>query len=190
MPLPPWALARLKQDLPLVVRRGPRLPGTVPVGLRGDTRAQRMALQVEARGVGRVMRPEDLCAVIVQDPLRAELPAFRALALLHGRVAPGWVWGPTGSVGFELASGCPAVNGDSDLDIVLRAPLAISPATAREWAKAFAGLPCRCDVQLDTGPGGVALAEWAGDRRQVLLKTDAGPRLVPDPWNPGLEREP
>jgi hypothetical protein len=31
-------------------------------------------------------------------------------------------WGPGGSVGYELASGIPAVRADSDLDFILFAP--------------------------------------------------------------------
>jgi phosphoribosyl-dephospho-CoA transferase len=45
------------------------------------------------------------------------------------------------------------------------------------------GQPCRIDIQVDTGAGGFALAEYVRGGR-VLLKTDAGPRLVADPWGP------
>jgi phosphoribosyl-dephospho-CoA transferase len=36
-------------------------------------------------------------------------------------------------------------------------------------------------VQVDTGTGGFALAEYVRGGG-VLLKTDAGPRFVADPW--------
>jgi phosphoribosyl-dephospho-CoA transferase len=37
-------------------------------------------------------------------------------------------------------------------------------------------------MQVDTGHGGFALAEWAGNADRVLLKTGRGPLLVSDPW--------
>jgi phosphoribosyl-dephospho-CoA transferase len=40
-------------------------------------------------------------------------------------------------------------------------------------------------MQVDTGHGGFALAEWAGKADRILLKTGRGPVLVADPWEPG-----
>ena len=41
--------------------------------------------------------------------------------------------------------------------------------------------PCRLDIQVDTGAGGFALAEYVRGGR-VMLKTAHGPVLVADPW--------
>jgi phosphoribosyl-dephospho-CoA transferase len=117
------------------------------------------------------------------DPLRADLPAFRTLALLGERLPPCTRWGPTGSAGFELATGWPTMTEASDLDLLVRCPEPLSRAEARAWVAACSGLPARCDLQLDTGRGGVALAEWAAGRVEVLVKTDEGPQLVGDPWS-------
>ncbi|MNE89190.1 phosphoribosyl-dephospho-CoA transferase [compost metagenome] len=38
------------------------------------------------------------------------------------------------------------------------------------------------DMQLQTPFGAVALREWAGPARRVLLKCAEGARLVVDPW--------
>ncbi len=181
--LPTWAGEILAQGLPVVVRRAPRAGGMIPAGVRGDTRSRRAAILLEPGRVARRAAPEDLRALVPGDPRRADLPAFRALALMQGRLPPGAAWGPTGSVGFELATGWPAVTGSSDLDLVLRCPEPVSREAARAWAEACSGLPARCDLQLDTGAGGLSLAEWAAGRAEVLLKTDEGPRLVGDPWS-------
>jgi phosphoribosyl-dephospho-CoA transferase len=93
----------------------------------------------------------------------------------------GLAWGPTGSVGFELATGAAVAGPASDLDVVVRAPEPWSRARTRELAEDLARLPVRVDTQLDTPTGAVALTEYARGG-QVLLRTPDGPRLVRDPW--------
>ena len=41
---------------------------------------------------------------------------------------------------------------------------------------------CVVDLQLQTPFGAVALREWAGSSRRVLLKAASGAHLVIDPW--------
>jgi phosphoribosyl-dephospho-CoA transferase len=95
--------------------------------------------------------------------------------------ALGLAWGPTGSVGFELATGVAAASTDSDLDVVVRAPEPLPLGNAREIADHLNRLPTCVDAQLDTPAGAVMLSEYArGDR--VLLRTPDGPRLTWDPW--------
>ncbi len=109
--------------------------------------------------------------------------AMRALS----RVAPELdglrlTWGITGSVGFALASGVSTLRPDSDLDLLLRAPHPLSRDEARALFALLQAAPARIDMQVDTGHGGFALAEWAGQADRVLLKTASGPLLVTDPW--------
>jgi phosphoribosyl-dephospho-CoA transferase len=183
--LPAWAGERLALGLPVVVRRAPRPGSRLPAGIRGEQRSQRQAIHLEPAWVARAMAPEDLLAVGPRAD-RADLPALRTLALLAGLLPAllpaGVTWGPTGSVGFERATGWPAVTAASDLDLLLRCPEPVSQVTARAWLEACSGLPARCDCQLETGAGGVALAEWARGRGEVLVRTDAGPLLTSEPW--------
>jgi phosphoribosyl-dephospho-CoA transferase len=102
----------------------------------------------------------------------------------------GFVWGPTGSAGFELATQAPTVTESSDLDLLIRTPEPL----ARDIAGALldqlqghakrAGL--RIDAQLETPAGGVALAEWAAGKARVLARGAAGPQLLADPWATAL----
>jgi hypothetical protein len=63
---------------------------------------------------------------------RAKLPAFALLqAVAPLCEATGYVWGPTGSAGFELASGCPTVTQTSDLDLLMRAPDPLDRTSAK-----------------------------------------------------------
>lgn len=94
-----------------------------------------------------------------------------------------WSWGLTGSVGFELASSTPTARPNSDLDIVIRMPQPLDRETAGVLYGWNTQLPIRIDVQLETPFGAVALAEYARNEKQVLLRTSSGPKLVDTPWS-------
>jgi phosphoribosyl-dephospho-CoA transferase len=90
-------------------------------------------------------------------------------------------WGPTGSVGFELATGAATATADSDLDLVVRAPLLTPRVLTRlvELHARLKGVSVRVDCQIETVGGAIALAELASAASEVLVKTNAGPTLVP-----------
>lgn len=185
--VPAW----VNENWPVVVRRAaPQREGLVPIGLRGRERHQRHATWLDRAQVGRSLAPEALARSACRETLRigepAPLEALRALAPFLDEI--GLPWGPSGSVGFAVATGVALLRPDSDLDLLVRAAAA---PTARQVdrLKALQGRTrCRLDIQIDTGNGGFALNEWLGNRRQVLLKTAHGPRLVDDPWrNPAPE---
>ncbi|PMY78889.1 malonate decarboxylase holo-ACP synthase, partial [Pseudomonas sp. FW306-2-2C-D06B] len=87
-----------------------------------------------------------------------------------------------GGVGYQIATGVEVVHADSDLDLLLRTPQPLARAQARELQDILDCAPCRIDVQLETPAGAIALREWAGFARRVLLKSPHGPRLVSEPW--------
>ncbi|QKY09005.1 malonate decarboxylase holo-ACP synthase [Janthinobacterium lividum] len=179
--LPAWCDAVWLQAAPLVVRRASSAPGRIPVGLRGRLRSERHGFEIDAAAVVRRVAPEMLAHVPVPGVSCAALDALREVAPLLD--ATGWAWGPTGGVGFALASGLPVLRADSDLDLVLR--IAAPPDAAQAGAlRAVAATvtTCRLDLQIDTGSGGFAYAEWAAGRGKVLLKTDHGPVLTATPW--------
>lgn len=183
--LPAWASDDWLRRAPLVARRehcAERAP--LPVGLRGATRGERCKAYLERGAPLRRVTPESLAA----DAGWRRLPAGRcaalaALAALAPRLAAsGLAWGPTGGVGFALASGLPVLRPDSDLDLLVRAPQPLGEAERAALLALSRYDGCRIDLQIDTGHGAFALAEWAGGRRRVLLKTDQGPLLCDDPW--------
>lgn len=179
--LPAWADANWLQVAPLVVRRASTAPGRIPVGMRGMLRSERQACEVAASAVVHRVTPEMLAHAPVPDFSCAALDALREVAPLLD--ATGWPWGPTGGVGFALASGLPVLRADSDLDLVLRIGAPPDPAQA-DALRAIAATvtACRLDLQIDTGRGGFAYAEWTAGRGRVLLKTDRGPVLTATPW--------
>jgi phosphoribosyl-dephospho-CoA transferase len=194
--VPPWVEAALRRAPWVVVRRGRIQAGGIPVGLRGLTRAQRFAAWLAAADVAERRSPEELWDTVENRPApglasapeqtRAEaVPALTALA----RVAPllalrGYRWGPSGSVGFELATGIATATASSDLDVILRPAgrLGTDEARALQAELAEAAAPARIDALLETPRGGVSLADLAAAPTCVLVRTPDGPRLAADPW--------
>lgn len=182
---PGWAVESLDLGQPVVVRRALSSPGHIAVGVRGRSRGQRYATSMPVAAIQRRVRPEDLCHV--QSP--RDLPALQALAELRSLLdASGWTWGVSGSAGFELAAGIEALHERSDLDLILRMPHRLDRLQARNLLAQLDASVCAVDMQLQTPCGAVALREWAGSSRRVLLKDDIQARLVGDPWQPSWER--
>jgi phosphoribosyl-dephospho-CoA transferase len=115
----------------------------------------------------------------MRTPAIAALDAVDAIFAAQGLTG---FWGPTGSAGFELASGVPTTHADSDLDLVLDAKAAMTRTDADRLHRALAALPIRIDLQLETPHGAVLLAEFVNGMGVMLLRSAQGPRMVSDPW--------
>ena len=179
---PAWVRGALARTPYVVVRRAPMERGLIPVGVRGSGRAERAAGWVSATSVRQRIAPEDL-RCWGHAPRAALLPQFGALAAAaHWLDRAGWTWGPTGGMGFELATGFPCLSAASDIDLVVRAPQPMAREAAAGLHTALSGLAVRVDVQVETGAGGFALAEYALGARQVVLRSAQGPKLVENPW--------
>lgn len=178
---PAWVVESIGAGQPVVVRRAMTAPDQIAVGVRGRLREQRYATSMAITAISRRVRPEELCHV----ETTRDLPTLRALAQLRPTLDTcGWVWGVSGSAGFELASGFAALHERSDLDLILRTPQPLSRPQAQEWVTLLGAAECLVDMQLQTPYGAVVLSEWAGPSQRVLLKSAQGACLVSDPWNP------
>ncbi|RAR49478.1 phosphoribosyl-dephospho-CoA transferase [Paraburkholderia unamae] len=186
---PAWVRNALARAPWVVVRRARAAAAFVAVGVRGGTRAERHATWLNIEDIEISMSPEALLDVATPDTRRA-LPAFVALAALREAASPlhDYVWGPTGSAGFELASGAATLTASSDLDILIRLPQRIERAAidtlAHVLAEAAGRAGTRIDAQLETPAGGVALAELAAHKPRVLARASSGAQRVADPWCP------
>jgi phosphoribosyl-dephospho-CoA transferase len=181
---PAWVETALIRAPFVVVRRALFPNGQIPIGVRGATRSERFGTWLDQSQVLDITQPEDLLAI---EP-RRELPAF---ALLR-QITPicndtALSWGPTGSAGFELASGMPTVTETSDLDLVIRMP---APLCETDAAALFDALTqaahtwhIRIDIQAETPNGAFSLIEYARRHQHILLRRADGPRLVADPWH-------
>ena len=179
---PAWVATALRAAPWVVVRRAAASEGQVAVGVRGTARAERFAMQIPETAVTEVLSPEALA--MRAATMRPALPvarALRAAAALLGEA--GLPWGPTGSVGFELASGLRTVTASSDLDLLLRPTRLPARATLKRLHVALRRLPARVDCQIETDDGAIALDELLSGAPEVLVRTPTGPRLISAPWS-------
>ena len=178
---PAWVIESVFAGQPVVVRRALSAAGQVAVGVRGRLREQRYAASMAIRSITRRVTPEALRHVVIDR----DLPVVKALAQLRPLLdSCGWVWGVSGSAGFQLASGFSALHEGSDLDLILRTPQPLSRTRAQALLATLDTAMCVVDMQLQTPFGAVALREWAGSSNRVLLKSASQACLVLDPWNP------
>jgi len=180
---PDWVRDALSLMPVVVVRRAEAPPGFAAVGIRGQSRELRFAAFVELRHVKHLQTPESLASqrrwleslAATPPHLREALTLFNELS-----VRQKFVWGPVGSVGYQLATGLPVTSGESDVDVLIRCLVPPDPlmlSAVRDVARKRMN---RLDVILEGPPGAVALEELHS--REVLLKTSRGPRMAAFTW--------
>lgn len=181
-PIPAWAVHSVETTPLVVVRRVHAPEGQVAIGIRGRARNERFAAFLPEHCVNQQIKPEHLTT---RDRWKdKQLPAFSTIEfaadLLEGH---GFIWGLSGSVGFELASGVETVTLNSDLDLIIRAPEPLPIHIAAQVVDEFNKRPIRIDVQVETPVGAFSLMEYArGGNRPILLRTTFGPKLSSNPW--------
>lgn len=184
---PEWVRDAMRRAPWVVVRRSQAAVGFIAVGVRGATRAQRFGAWINIQDVEVILGPENLVDRTAA-PGREALPAFVALAMLRRTPSAlgDFVWGPTGSAGFELATQTGTLTESSDLDILIRTPRRLErpaiEALSQTLLLAASRAGTRIDAQLETPAGGVALAELAAGKARVLARASSGAQLVADPW--------
>ena len=187
--LPGWVDRGDGYSWAVVRRQKPSREGMVAAGVRGRQRSERKAIELRVDDVLRKASPEDLISTDALDlPASGVRESFETIAAHSATWFGGRAWGPTGSVGFQLATQLPVVRESSDLDLIVRVDAYLAPSEARSILDSLAKLPCRVDCLLETAFGAVALAEWVGSSNSdVLLRTATGPFLTKDPWRSAAE---
>jgi phosphoribosyl-dephospho-CoA transferase len=182
---PLWVERSLQEAPFVVIRRANLLDGMIPVGVRGSFRQQRSAAYLAPESIRNQITPEQLVANRgwLANARTEEIPGLKVLAGIDEKLANlPLAYGPTGSIGFELASNLPTATSTSDLDLLIRAPERLPMQVAQELITIFSGSPCRVDAQLETPRGAISLAEYARGETPLLLRQNGGPVLVDDPW--------
>lgn len=192
-----WVKDSLRRAPMAVVRRqAAHEPTSIAIGVRGCIRTHRWAaeLPTAAMGSSAPVAPESLRATPAPSTERV-LPAFAAFTQARS-IPTSLAWGPGGSVGFELASGCKTVTPFSDLDVIARIPSGSSLSDLEPCLVHFyerlatiaEQTGTRIDCLLETGDGGLSLEEIidhsaALNSTSVVLRTAVGPQLVSAPWS-------
>jgi len=183
---PSWVRETLIACPWVVVRRAQAPLGQIAVGVRGANRSERWGAFYDERLVHKIVKPEQLihAGQVSNDALRT--PALRALRQASERwEGVALPWGPTGSVGFELASGRRVTTEASDLDLVIRAFRRINVEEAQSLLDCTIGLEAKVDVRVETMVCGFSLAEYLRSPcAPILLRYAEGVRLGKDPWQP------
>jgi len=183
---PAWVYASLERACWVVTRRSSPLRAMIPVGVRGNSRGQRFAAYLAVEAIVERVIPEQLSRRDSwgRSSRREEIPPLEQLDSVFRIMSDfGLQWGPTGSVGFELATRLPAATKDSDLDILIRAPDELERDLCRRVrTRLSAQVSVRTEVLIETGMGAIALDEYVKGDLPILLRSLNRPKLVYDPW--------
>ncbi|OTG94859.1 phosphoribosyl-dephospho-CoA transferase [Acinetobacter sp. ANC 3832] len=176
---PDWVKNTVRQGHPVVVRRALTNATEVAIGIRGLARNERYAAHMPIASITKQLKPEALTDVNLQDfpHLMTQLQAIQKILNQEN-----WIWGYTGSVGFELATHLKTVTKNSDIDLLIRTDEFLQKDKAQRLMQQLEKTQLKLDVQLQTPNGGVALKEWARMTGKVLLKRNDGAVLVNNPW--------
>jgi phosphoribosyl-dephospho-CoA transferase len=169
----------------VVVRRSRAPAGQIAIGVRGAARNERWAGFCSESVIKKIVRPAELLVLSGISAHIRRTPALQALEEVirrwQGLTLP---WGPTGSVGFELACGRQVTNEASDLDIAIYAPNRVAPEEARSLWDRVKGLHAKVDVRVETPKCGFSLSEYAhASFSRILLRYPDGIRLGEHPWD-------
>jgi phosphoribosyl-dephospho-CoA transferase len=181
---PEWVEGELRESPFAVVRRGPAPGNQIPIGVRGTGRNQRWAAFCHPKFVKNILTPSQLLTRAIPTSRANAIPALRALDLLKER----WMenvllWGPGGSVAFELASGRHVATPESDLDIVIYAERRMTAEEAKSLYDRAMNLLAVVDIRVETPVSGFSLKEFAGrGPAAILLRLPRGFVLAKDPW--------
>lgn len=181
---PDWLDLDTTEAVWVVVRRAV-VDGVVSVGVRGSSRSERWPATVREDDIVEHVRP----TAVPRVQARA-VPAITALGMITpfaDHVWPG-IWGPAGSVGYELTTGRQVVSASSDLDLVLYADTPLdrmaTELTLRGLRREVGSV--RIDVLIETPVGGVVADDWlAASPAGLALRTAGGPVVTDDPWRAG-----
>jgi phosphoribosyl-dephospho-CoA transferase len=181
---PEWVEGELRKSPFAVVRRGLAPGHQIPIGVRGTGRNQRWAAFCHPKFVKNILTPSQLLTRAIPISRASAIPALRALDLLKER----WMenvllWGPGGSVAFELASGRHVATPESDLDIVIYAERRMTAEEAKSLYDRAMNLLAVVDIRVETPVSGFSLKEFAGrGPAAILLRLPRGFVLAKDPW--------
>jgi phosphoribosyl-dephospho-CoA transferase len=180
---PDWVQPALTACPWVVVRRAQAPAGLIPIGVRGAARSERWAGFIPKDTIRKLVRPSQLLALAQSSSLCPRTPPFVTMQQLiecwHGLALQ---WGPTGSLGFELATGCEATTYLSDLDIAIYAEEKIPVEQARTLWELTLGLQTKVDVRVETLVCGFSLEEYARASSQILLRYPDCVQSGHDPW--------
>ena len=174
--LPTWATEFVEKVPYVVVKRGEEKTGMVPIGIRGTTRQQRFGCYMRQDNILQIYKPYELIECESNCSIWNEVAQL--LAIIFETYSDRIAYGPTGSVGFELASGYEATTNSSDLDLFIQPIQPLEIEVSKKILEQLLEINAKMDVTLETPIGYVALEEYCNGQAPYLVKTNKGELLV------------
>lgn len=176
-PLPEWVEPSITRAPFVVVRRSRASEGFVAVGVRGRARNERYAAFMPVDHLLKRITPEQLAQERKWKKHPQEI--FSCLEQVsHIMNDHSLIWGPVGSVGFELLSGKKTTTKTSDIDIVIRISEGFTTEFAKKIVSELIKIQVRVDVQMESTKGAFSLSEYAASEgKPILIRTIDGPIL-------------
>lgn len=159
-----------------VVRRMATSKGNVPIGLRGKTREQRVGTFIQQQEILRVITPETLTNRIDEQEQQIYYSSLRNIREEFLKL--NLSWGPTGSVGFEIATSHKVTSTNSDIDISIYIN-EINPHLLVEVNQFIDQLEFRIDAQVEIPQlGAFLLNDYVKHSESgFIVRTPFGPQL-------------
>ena len=159
-----------------VVRRMPITDNRIPVGLRGKTREERYGAFLHQSKVLQVITPVSLRNRFDDFKEKIYFPALNKVKEEFSKYD--LLWGPTGSVGFEIATSIEVTSPNSDIDICLYLDQ-IDRELLVKIGHFLEGLDRRIDVQVEIPTIGAFLLNdyLKSEKTGFIIRTKFGPHL-------------
>jgi phosphoribosyl-dephospho-CoA transferase len=175
--IPEWVETALTIAPYVVVRRARAPEGLVAVGVRGSMRNERFAAFLPANQIVSRITPEQLALGKKWRNYSKEIFHYleRVSKLMNNYSL---MWGPGGSIGFELASGKETVKATSDIDVIIRFSEGFTTQLAQDIKAGLEIIPVHVDVQVEALEGAFSLSEYVvSEGKSILIRTMDGPIL-------------
>ncbi|HWK23619.1 MAG TPA: malonate decarboxylase holo-ACP synthase [Ureibacillus sp.] len=174
--LPDWVNTAPASKNYGVVRRMPIMNKLLPIGLRGDSREKRHGAFIQEKNLIKVIPPTSLVESI---GLFNDRIYYSALYKMKNELEKhNLLWGPTGSVGFEMATSIHVTTPNSDIDICIYVEQ-IEEELLVTVGKFLDSLEQRIDVQVEVPSiGAFLLSDYLKfGNTGFIVRTKFGPHL-------------
>lgn len=159
-----------------VVRRMPIMNKTIPIGLRGETREERYGAFIHESNIIQVISPTSLVNRIDKQNDQSYFSTLNTIREEFEKYK--LIWGPTGSIGFEIATSIGVTTPNSDIDICLYLDQ-INSELLVKVGNFLEGLNRRIDVQVEIPfVGAFLLNDYLKyEKTGFIVRTKFGPQL-------------
>ncbi|MFP3918956.1 malonate decarboxylase holo-ACP synthase [Lysinibacillus telephonicus] len=174
--VPEWVLNTAAASNYGVVRRMPISNKLIPIGLRGESREQRFGTYIHEENIVEVITPNSLVMCIDEFKKRIYYPTLKGLRDEFSKL--NLSWGPTGSIGFEMATNINVTSMKSDIDISLYIE-SIDEELLKEVGRFIKTLDKQIDVQVEIPIiGAFLLNDYIRNYETgFIIRTPFGPQL-------------